>query len=143
MKFKSRKDTFFTIIIYTLFVVLVGILLINIGNGEIGKGGISVFLIILAEIILFAWIYYGTNYELSEDFLRYKSGPFRGKIAINSIKKILKGKTLWVGMKPATARKGLIIKYNKFDEIYISPQTNDLFIEKILQLNSEIEIITE
>ncbi len=55
-------------------------------------------------------------------------------------REVIKGKTLWVGLKPATARKGLIIKYGKFDEIYISPQTNDEFINRLLELNDAIKI---
>lgn len=49
---------------------------------------------------------------------------------------------MWTGLKPATARNGLIIKYNKFDEIYISPETNDTFVDKILELNGNIVITT-
>ena len=50
---------------------------------------------------------------------------------------------MWVGFKPATARKGLIIKYDKFNDLYISPETNDLFINKILELNDQIKITTD
>ena len=43
-------------------------------------------------------------------------------------------------LKPATALKGLIIKYNKYDEIYISPKTNESFVAEILKLNPEVKI---
>ena len=90
---------------------------------------------------LLFWIYYGTNYKLSKhNELIYKSGPFKGKIKIDQITEIIKNKTLWIGIKPATSRKGLIIKYDKYNEIYISPKTNELFIEEILKLNREINI---
>ncbi|HET8839525.1 MAG TPA: PH domain-containing protein, partial [Flavobacteriaceae bacterium] len=56
-------------------------------------------------------------------------------------REIIKGETRWCGLKPATAGKGLVVKYNKYDEIYISPKTNDSFVEKLLQLNPKIEII--
>ena len=35
----------------------------------------------------------------------------------------------------------LLIIYNTFDDIYISPDTNVMFIEEILKLNSNIEIV--
>ena len=60
-----------------------------------------------------------------------KEVGIKGKIEIKEIREVIKGKTLWVGLKPATARKGLIIKYGKFDEIYMSPQTNDEFINRL------------
>ncbi len=75
-----------------------------------------------------------------ENGLLYKSGPFNGKISIDRITEIVKGKTLWVGFRPATSRKGLIVKYDKYNEIYISPKTNESFIEKILELNGKIKI---
>ena len=46
-----------------------------------------------------------------------------------------------VGFKPALATKGLIIKYNKYDDIYISPNSNDTFIEAVLKINSNIKIM--
>ena len=79
------------------------------------------------------WLYFDTNYELTTSEFKYKSGPIKGAIKLDDITEIIKGKSLWVGLKPATARNGLIIKYQKYEEIYISPKTNDLFISKILE----------
>lgn len=95
---------------------------------------------ILLVIALMFWLYFGTYYELSNNQLLYRSGPINGKIEISRIREISKGKTLWVGLKPATAKNGLIVKYDKYNEIYISPKTNESSIEKILELNSEIKI---
>lgn len=89
---------------------------------------------------LLIWIYFGTNYELTQSELKYNSGPMRGKISLEKINEIVKGKTMWSGIKPATAKNGLIIKYGKYDEIYISPKTNDMFINKILELKNDIKI---
>lgn len=97
-------------------------------------------IMVLASVALLFWFYFGTSYKLSEDELFYRCGPIKGKIEISKITEIIKRKTLWVGLKPATARNGLIIKYNKYDEIYISPETNELFIEKILEINGKIKI---
>ena len=87
------------------------------------------------------WLYFGTNYELTkENGLIYKSGPIIGKISVDRITEIIKGKSLWAGLKPATSRKGLIVKYDKYNEVYISPKTNESFIKKILELNGQIKI---
>ena len=88
------------------------------------------------------WLYYGTYYELTQTHLKYNCGPIKGNIEIKEIREIIKDKTLWVGLKPATARKGLIIKFGKYDEIYISPEKNDEFINHILELNDAIKIRT-
>jgi len=47
---------------------------------------------------------------------------------------------MWSGTKPALARNGLIIKFNKYDEIYIAPERNNELISDLLKVNPEIKI---
>lgn len=141
MKFESKKDILFSIIILGLNTFLIGITVVGIVSGETEKDEYWALFLILAVVGFLFWLYFGTNYELSkENGLVYRSGPMNGKISIDRITEIVKGKTLWVGFRPATSRKGLIVKYDKYNEIYISPKTNELFIEKILELNGQIKI---
>jgi hypothetical protein len=79
------------------------------------------------------------NYNLS-DIDTTKNIFLRGKIEIQNIHEILKGKARWSGIKPALARKGLIIKFNIYGEIYIAPENNDEMISDLLKLNSKIKI---
>ena len=140
MKFKSRKDILFQSIFFIIISFFIGVLLLRIF-----KNGISNYTFIWADIILVGlpvlliWLDKETKYELTQTELIYKSGPIKGKINIEKINEIIKDKTLWVGLKPASARKGLIIKFG-YDEIYISPKTNDTFINEILKLNNRIKI---
>ncbi len=141
MKFDSKKDTLFSMIILGLNAFLIGITIFGIVNGEIEKDEYWAVILILAVVGFLFWLYFGTSYELSkENGLIYRSGPLNGKISVERITEIVKGKTLWVGFRPATSRKGLIVKYDKYNEIYISPKTNEAFIEKILELNGQIKI---
>lgn len=94
----------------------------------------------LLAVILLHWVYFGTQYELTTTELRYRCGPLKANIEIERIHEIIRGKTLWSGTKPATARKGLIIKYDKHNEIYISPDSNETFIREIKALKPEIKI---
>jgi hypothetical protein len=87
------------------------------------------------------WIYIDTIYKIENNELIYRSGFLKGKIEIQNIKEILKGKTMWSGIKPALAGKGLIIKYNKYEEIYVAPVNNDEMIADLLKINSEIKIV--
>lgn len=144
MKFKSRKDTFFK-----LFIIIIISLLLTLTFVEIYFTGldrpISIFttFLMLSFAGLLLWSFFNTEYELTETQLRYRSGPIHGEIKIEEIKEIIKGKTLWSGLKPATAKNGLIIKYQKYEEIYISPKTNDSFVTRILELNENIKITIE
>ncbi|WP_158850973.1 PH domain-containing protein [Algibacter sp. L1A34] len=99
-----------------------------------------ILLPLLSPLILLFWIYFDTFYKIEKNELIYRSGFLRGKIEIPNIKEILKGKTMWSGIKPALARNGLIIKFNKYDEIYIAPENNDELISDLIKLNSEIKI---
>jgi hypothetical protein len=141
MKFESEKDILFSVVVLVLNGFMIWFSVSGLISGEIEKNEYWVIIIVLLVVILLFWLYFGTNYKLSqENGLIYRSGPFHGKISLNRITEIIVGQTLWVGFRPATSRKGLIIKYDKYDEIYISPKSNEDFINKILELNKEIKI---
>lgn len=143
MIFKSRKDISFLLTTYGFVGVFLGIILFRIFfNKSEGHEYFWVEILMALVIGLIIWINFGTEYELTQTELKYKSGPFRGKIEISQIKEIIKGKSLYSGLKPATARHGLIIKYDMYEEIYISPKTNDTFVKKILELNPDIKVTT-
>ncbi|WP_228235389.1 PH domain-containing protein [Allomuricauda sp. M10] len=140
MKFNSRKDILFSSIIAVVILLIMAPLVIDIFSNKMNSINYFSLAIVLGVTFFLLWMYFGTRYELAPDGLVYQCGPMRGKISYDRIREIEKGKTLWVGLKPATARKGLIVKFDRFDEIYISPDTNESFIEKILEKNPDIKI---
>ena len=141
LKVNSKKDVLFQVFTLGLIGFFIGIVTSELFSGNTITGEMiwSCFLMLLVSGFLL-WCYYGTYYELTQTHLKYYCGPIRGHIEIKEIREIIKEKTLWVGLKPATARKGLIIKYGKYDEIYISPESNDEFISHILAINDAIKI---
>lgn len=101
---------------------------------------IVIFGINLIITIFLLWTYKSTFYILKNDVLVWKSGPFKGTIEIKNINKIEHHKgiivpTIW---KPALSHIGLIITYNKYDDIYISPEKSEEFIAKLLETNPNI-----
>lgn len=140
IKFKSTKDVLFQALILGIVGGCISLIVsVGFATGLDKSSYVTISLLLLVSAFLL-WSYYGTYYELTQKQIKYNCGPIKGKIEIKEIREVIKGKTLWVGLKPATARKGLIIKYGKFDEIYISPQTNDEFINRLLELNDAIKI---
>lgn len=91
-------------------------------------------------LILFASAYFNTYYQLNNDNLHYRSGFLKGTIPVSAIRKITVGETMWVGTKPALARKGMVIMYNKYDEIYIAPENNDEIVADLKTINPTIEV---
>ncbi len=95
---------------------------------------------LLVPLALISWIYFETFYTIDNNELIYRSAFIRGRIDISTIKEIQKGKTMWSGIKPALARHGLIVKFNAYDVVYISPVSNDELIADLLKVNPDIEI---
>ena len=143
IKFKSRKDVFFQALILGIVGSCFGLIVAEgLAKGLDKSSYITISLLLLVSAFLL-WSYYGTYYELTQKQIKYNCGPIKGKIEIKEIREVIKGKTLWVSLKPATARKGLIIKYGKFDEIYMSPETNVEFINSLLKLNDAVKITSQ
>ncbi|MFZ4262832.1 PH domain-containing protein [Sphingobacterium sp. HJSM2_6] len=100
------------------------------------------FLLIQYGIItlVFLIIQWTTRYRLFEGKIYYRSFFLFGSIRIKDIHKIEVGRTLWVGMKPATAEHGIIVYYNRYDEIYFSPQSNQEMVDALLEINPDISV---
>lgn len=137
MLFKSRTDGWFPILILGKSILLVTFIISKIFNNGIS---ITPIVIISSILIFIVWVHFSTRYEITSSKLNYKSGFLNGDIDISKIKEIIDGKTLWIGIRPATATKGLIVKFNHYDEVYISPKTNQDFIQEILKINPTIKI---
>lgn len=79
MKFKSRKDLFMKIFTVGMCGFLITILLTRIIiEGYSNLNFIFLDSLILAVIGFLLWLYFGTEYELTETELIYKSGPVKG-----------------------------------------------------------------
>lgn len=127
-----------------MWVIAIGLLVVVfIKKPDAQEPSIYIFNAIMITIVLaLVWILLDTKYILKENKIFYNSGPFRGTIAIDSIKKIERHSGLMVPVtfKPALNTKGLIIHYNNFDDIYISPKQEESFLEELLKVNPNIEI---
>lgn len=56
---------------------------------------------------------------------------FKKTIPVTSIRKFEKATGLYAGIKMNTSWKCLIIHYNKYDELLISPENEELFIAEV------------
>jgi hypothetical protein len=140
--FASSKNGFSCAI---LWIIAIGLLIILfIEKPEAEAPPLFIFnTIIIGIISMLIWILLDTKYSIKEEILYFYSGPFRGKITINSIRKIEhhSGLLVPVSYKPALDTKGLIIYYNSFDDIYISPNQEAIFLEELLKINPNIKVI--
>lgn len=139
MKFNSKKGFLPAVLIWSVSLFLVVVAIEHfIHKNEIKW--MAIIIIILPALFLL-WIWFDTNYKIEDNLFKYKSGPIRGSIKIENITTVVLNKTLYVGVKPALSFKGCIIKYNRWDEIYISPVNIVKFYEELLRVNPKIKVM--
>lgn len=139
--YKSKRSKRLNAIFFITFTIIIAATIPALLN-DIGNEFYIVIGINLLTLLLLVSIILKTEYKIKNNLLYWQSGPFYGKIDIKSISKIkhhdgIFVPTIW---KPALSQKGLIITYNKFDDIYISPQKEVEFIAEIVAINPNIEI---
>jgi hypothetical protein len=92
-------------------------------------------------IFLLLWIWFGTYYQLSKDKLVASAGPFVWNIKISDIDFIRLNQKTFGGMYKATLSiNGIEIRYNNHRSLFISPMQQEIFIERLKELNAKIEI---
>ncbi|MBD1391534.1 PH domain-containing protein [Mucilaginibacter glaciei] len=131
MKYYSRKGSIVIAII--VFVVIMTIICF------FAKVYAASYVLITALMYL-AWMWYDTYYIIRGNQLFYKSALLKGSIEINAIVEIVKNKKLFSGKKPSLSTKGIIINYNKYDDIFISPKKIDQFIKALKTINPNIKV---
>ncbi|MBC7525523.1 MAG: PH domain-containing protein [Flavobacterium sp.] len=128
--YKSKIDWWLgLVLVYPIFKSI-----ISITDGEwIGYLGI-----VLCFLIIF-FISKSTRYIFAENQLIVKCMFIvNDKIEISKIKKIEKTNSLL--SSPALSLDRIAIKFNKYDEVYISPKEKQSFIEDLLKINPVIEV---
>jgi hypothetical protein len=99
-----------------------------------------VFCIMFATLIYLIWMWYDTYYIIDGNKLFYRSAFLKGVVEIDAITEIIKNRKLFSGKKPSLSNKGLIIRYNKYDDIYISPKKIDEFIDALKAINNDFKV---
>jgi hypothetical protein len=128
--FKSKIDWWLGLpLLYPIFLSVSSM----IEGKWIGYLGISII------IFLIVFVSKTTRYIINENHLIVKSMFIvNEKIEINKIRKM--EKTNSILSSPALSLDRIAIRYNKFDEVYISPKEKQLFVEELLKINPEIEV---
>jgi len=139
--FRTRTDALFNgLMIFSIAICVIPMWPL-LRSGISGIEAVIAFVILAATTLMMIAFYTHTYYRIEGNELRWRSSILFGKFSISSIHKIAVNQTLWVGTRPATAKNGVIIYYNKYDEIYFSPSDNEAFVAALLEINPEIEVV--
>lgn len=141
MQYKSEK----TIFIYFVFGILISVFGIMIFAYTTEKDPIGVLFgmgIIGIVTGFLLHCFFNTNYTIFKTELKYQCGVIKGEIPIDKIRKIEYNNSIFVviTLKLGWSHKGLIIYYNQFDDLFISPKNRDQFTLELTQLNPNITI---
>ncbi|MGY6522460.1 MAG: PH domain-containing protein [Mongoliitalea sp.] len=137
--YKARKGKFITVLmILTALIAFIG----AFNEADNFSRMMLTFVIWIIPFAIISWIYFDTSYQIANGFFSYRCAFIKGKIDIQKIKKVSSNTTLFSGIKPALATKGIVIFYNRFDEIYVAPENNEELIADLLKINPEIEVHT-
>lgn len=140
--YKSARSKRLNAIFIITIIIIIAATIPAIINKTINTGFYIVIGINVLSLLLLVSIALKTEYKIKNNLLYWQSGPFFGKIDIETIQKIQHHNGIFVPTiwKPALSQIGLIITYNKYDDIYISPVKQKEFIESLLEINPSIEI---
>lgn len=82
-----------------------------------------------------------TKYYIDDTKIIIKALFEKKEISIEKIKQIEKNQTKNFLSFLIPAETGLLIHYNKYDEVLISPKINEIFIKELKNINPNIEIV--
>ena len=105
------------------------------------KPGKGQFIIMIAVILFVGWVWFGTGYEISDDELRIRCGPFRQRIPLQEIKEIRKTRSPLSA--PACSLDRMEIGYGKSKRVMISPADKENFIKTIVEKSPHIQLDQE
>jgi uncharacterized membrane protein YdbT with pleckstrin-like domain len=128
MRVKSKIDLWVAIIIWVGILVTAGTMTTQYDQPLVG------YIIGLPVIALLMWIYYGTYYELRDDYLYCRCGPFSEKIAYPKIKSVKLRRNMLSSMALSLDRieikqhgKGFLL-----GTTYISPENREEFMRDLV-----------
>jgi hypothetical protein len=142
MRYNSKLDKHFKIIFFILIVIGLGVSTIR---NLLLKDEFSITPFIISVISL-GFIYYNsktTYYIIERNELICKSLFLKRKIEISCIRKIEKSNSLGSIYKISSAFHGLTIHFNKFDDVFISPENYLEFCKLLKEQNPSIQFIPE
>ena len=84
-RFLSSKNNYTIAILWAIVIIMVGLLYVGMTKEQVTLLPIAILGLVVAMIL---WTLLDTRYVIKQHFLLYRSGPFRGRIDIQKIKKI-------------------------------------------------------
>ena len=141
--YSKKSRSFGMFLIFTcLFITLIAYGQLLLKNDSYSALDFIIPSLIVTPVLgLFLWIWKATYYLIHNEILIAKSGPLIWKVPIKEITLIrLNQDTIGGTWKLTLSWSCIEVKYNKYRSIFISPSNEGEFLERILKINSKIDI---
>jgi len=144
MKFKVKRDTSFTLLMIIILIIVNSIIFIPtfFVDDHTSWDWVALVLIAFLTTAFLIWIWADIRYEMREDYLFVKGGPFRSRIAYNDITRITMSKNIWFGYRLLASMDAIEIHYKTglLGSVKISPKEKEVFIEELKKRNPSIKV---
>jgi hypothetical protein len=109
----------------------------NINKGLFLGALISTLFLGLIWYIIFIF----PKYHITDGSLLLSNFLEKKTISIHEIRKIERNQIRGIYPILNPYQKGLVIHFNKYDDVFINPRSTDSFIRDLLEINPDLEII--
>lgn len=137
--FKTRIDKTFISLYLIMFLLIIAMTIIayllpNDSSMFYFMAGFSI-----VALVFMASAFFLLKIIIKDEFLYVHLFYPVYKVDIRTITTITTGKTMWVGFhKHGTATRGLIISSKFKNDLYITPENESLFLQKLSEINPNI-----
>ena len=136
MREKAKIDLWILVLLWSMNILFIALVFV------MPKDELWIYvLFVFPVVIMMIWILIGSYYELREDHLYMKIGPFFGRIKYENIKSLALKKTFLSSMSMSINRIE-IKEHNKSyfrGTTYIGPQNREDFYEELKRLCRNLE----
>lgn len=132
MKFHAKKDMTFRILIWGSVFLFLGLsvgLFIPIYHEAGLAASITFSFIFGVFVIMILWLWYRTFYVVTNEHLIIHMGPFKRRVALNTITKIEKTDVPLASI--ALSKERYFLYYNANDYTIIAPENIEKFVEVV------------
>lgn len=135
LTFKSKIDTWVLVVI--LGIVSAAVLgTDSLLATETIYGWIGAAVVVVLGILLPLWILVYTGYELGDEQLRIRCGPFRWTVPLGEIANV--SPILSAGKSPALSSNRLQLELGDGRSVMISPDNRDIFLRSLESRRAEL-----
>jgi hypothetical protein len=133
LKFRSKKDAWLGAVLW----IAVAGALAAAATAVLGAGPmparLALGLAFVAVPVLVLWVWYGTNYRLGDRELRIRSGPFRFRVELATIREVRPSRNPLSGPALSLDRLFLRTGEGSFAGILVSPEPREAFLAALAE----------